>query len=49
MILECIDICKNYPQGDMEIEILKHINFRMKKGEYVAVMGPSGSGKSTLM
>lgn len=49
MILELKDICKNYIQGKMEIPVLKHVDFEMEAGEYVAVMGPSGSGKTTLM
>jgi putative ABC transport system ATP-binding protein len=28
---------------------LKNINFTIKKGEFVSVIGPSGSGKSTLL
>lgn len=28
---------------------LKNIDFSVKKGEFVSIMGPSGSGKSTLM
>ena len=49
MILELKDICKDYIQGKMVIPVLKHIDFQMEKGEYVAIMGPSGSGKTTLM
>jgi len=49
VILELKDICKDYIQGKMVIPVLKHIDFQMEKGEYVAIMGPSGSGKTTLM
>lgn len=49
MILEMIDICKEYKQGDMSVPVLKHVDFSMKEGEYVSIMGPSGSGKTTLM
>ena len=49
MILECIDLCKTYKDGALEVPVLKNVNFQMDEGEYVAIMGPSGSGKSTLM
>lgn len=49
MILELKDICKDYIQGKMVIPVLKHVDFQMETGEYVAIMGPSGSGKTTLM
>ena len=35
--------------GIKKANILQGIDFAMKQGEMVAVMGPSGSGKSTLM
>ncbi len=48
-ILELQDIYKDYMQGKLVVPVLKAVNFRMREGEYVAIMGPSGSGKSTLM
>jgi len=48
-ILECVDICKTYNTGKLQVPVLFDVNFEMEEGEYVAIMGPSGSGKSTLM
>ena len=38
-----------FMEGGNSQEVLKDINFEIKSGEFVAIMGPSGSGKSTLM
>lgn len=40
---------KYYINGEMKLHALKNINFHVKAGEFVAIMGSSGSGKSTMM
>lgn len=48
IILESINISK-YFHDPVTIQILKDINFSVKKGEFVSVIGKSGCGKSTLL
>lgn len=40
---------KSYRMGSNSLHVLKGINFNVKEGELVAIMGSSGSGKSTLL
>ncbi len=45
-ILEVRNLEKTYPNGT---RALKNINFNVKKGEFLIIIGLSGSGKSTLL
>jgi putative ABC transport system ATP-binding protein len=40
---------KSIRNGTRTVDILRGLNFRVPKGQFVAVMGASGSGKSTLL
>ncbi len=48
-IIEVRDLGKTYEVGNEKIYALKHIDFVVERGEFIAIMGQSGSGKSTLM
>ncbi len=48
-LIEIRDMCKIYNPGENEVRALDHVNLRIDKNEFVAIIGQSGSGKSTLM
>lgn len=49
MSLRAEKVFKHFVQGDRKIEVLKELDFEIKTGESVSIIGQSGSGKSTLL
>lgn len=43
------NVWKIYQLGEIELKVLKGVDFYVKKGEFIIIFGPSGSGKSTLL
>lgn len=48
-MIEIKDLHKSYKMGSNSLHVLKGIDFSVKEGEMVSIMGSSGSGKSTLL
>ena len=48
-MIEIKNLHKSYHMGNNSLHVLKGINFNVKEGELVSIMGSSGSGKSTLL
>ncbi len=48
-ILRAEKIEKSFQLGGEKIDILNGVDFSLKYGEIIAILGPSGSGKSTLL
>ena len=48
-ILEATKLSKQYKLGECPVNALIGVDFAVKRGDFVAIMGPSGSGKSTLL
>jgi len=47
MVFEASGLKKEYDSG--QVQALRGVDFRIGKGEFVAIIGPSGCGKTTLL
>jgi lipoprotein-releasing system ATP-binding protein len=48
-MIQAINLNKIYKDGVKELHVLKDIDLKIEKSEFVVIVGPSGAGKSTLL
>ncbi len=48
-VLEGRNLGKTFRQGTQRLTVLENVNFQVRSGERVAIVGSSGAGKSTLL
>jgi putative ABC transport system ATP-binding protein len=47
--VRCIELCKTYHQGDIEVIGLDNVDLEINEGGFVCLSAPSGGGKTTLL
>ncbi len=48
-VLSCRGLEKTFGLGDVAVPVLRGVDFEVRRGESVAIVGASGSGKSTML
>ncbi len=49
IMIEAVDVNKEYRRAGAIIRALADVNLRIKSGEFIIIQGPTGCGKSTLL
>ena len=48
-VIDVKGLCKTYIVNKYSNNVLRNVDFTLKEGEFVSIMGSSGSGKSTML
>lgn len=48
-ILELAGVTRTYQVGRVRLEVLRGVDWKVRRGEWACLLGASGSGKTTLL